>query len=360
MKTERQKRQVPAPPRPKRHATAVLYARVSSKDQEREGFSIPAQLRLLRDHAREQRLELIEEFIDVETAKQSGRAGFGRMIARLADDRSCRIILVEKTDRLYRNIRDWMTIADLDVEVHFVKEGTILSEESRSSEKFMHGIRVLMAKNYIDNLSEEVRKGMREKAAQGHWPTVAPVGYQNNLETKRIEVDPSRGPLVAKLFEWYAAGDASLKELTARAFSAGLTHPRSGRKMTKSEIHRILHNPLYHGEFLWTGNRHRGVHEPLISREFRCCPGRLRRVQSTEVHEVSTRFRWIGYVWTLWMCDYGRAKERSVRLLPLHWVSRDLWEHLYPRRRALAAICGCRASGSDSSRHRRLDRQRAT
>jgi len=267
MKTERQKRQVPATPRPKRQATAVLYARVSSKDQEREGFSIPAQLRLLRDYAREHALELIEEFIDVETAKQSGRTGFGRMIARLANDRSCRTILVEKTDRLYRNIRDWVTIADLDVEVHFVKEGAILSEESRSSEKCMHGIRVLMAKNYIDNLSEEVRKGMREKAEQGHWPTVAPVGYQNNLETKRIEIDPSRGPWVAKLFEWYAAGDVSLKELTARAFSAGLTHPRSGRKMTKSEIHRILHNSLYHGEFLWTGNRHRGVHQPLISRE---------------------------------------------------------------------------------------------
>ena len=94
-----------------------------------------------------------------------------------------------------------------------------------------------------------------ENAEQGHWPTVAPVGYQNNLETKRIEVDalPSA--------TWWRSsssgmplGDVLLKELTARAFSAGLTHPRSGRKMTKSEIHRILHNPLYHGEFLWTGN----------------------------------------------------------------------------------------------------------
>jgi site-specific DNA recombinase len=131
----------------------------------------------------------------------------------------------------------------------------------------MHGIRVLMAKNYIDNLSEEVRKGMREKAEQGHWPTVAKVGYRNNLETKRIELDPVRGPLVAKLFEWYARGNVSLKELTARAFSAGLTHPRSGRKMTKSEIHRMLRNPIYYGDFLWKGKLYRGLHEPLISRE---------------------------------------------------------------------------------------------
>ena len=42
----------------------------------------------------------------------------------------------------------------------------VLSEDSRSSGKFMHGIKVLMAKNYIDNLGEEVRKGMIEKARQ--------------------------------------------------------------------------------------------------------------------------------------------------------------------------------------------------
>ena len=56
---------------------------------------------------------------------------------------------------------------ELNVEVHLPKEGVVLSRESRSSEKFMHGIKVLMAKNYIDNLSEEARKGMREKAEQG-------------------------------------------------------------------------------------------------------------------------------------------------------------------------------------------------
>ena len=56
---------------------------------------------------------------------------------------------------------------ELDLEIHLVKEGAVLSRGSRSSEKFMHGIKVLMAKNYIDNLSEEVKKGLREKAEQG-------------------------------------------------------------------------------------------------------------------------------------------------------------------------------------------------
>jgi hypothetical protein len=59
---------------------AMLYARVSSKDEEREGFSIPAPLKLLRQYAGEQHLTIVREFVDVETAEQSGRGGFGEMI----------------------------------------------------------------------------------------------------------------------------------------------------------------------------------------------------------------------------------------------------------------------------------------
>ena len=110
------------------------------KDQEREGFSIPAQLKLLRQYAREQQLTIVREFVDVETAKQSGRGGFGEMIAALNADVSCRTILVEKTDRLYRNIKDWMTVDDFDVTIHFVKENAVVSRTSRSSDKFLHGI----------------------------------------------------------------------------------------------------------------------------------------------------------------------------------------------------------------------------
>ena len=137
-------------------ARAVVYARVSSKDQAREGFSIPAQLKLLRQYAREHRLSIVQEFVDVETAKHTGRSRFGEMLAFLTANPSCRILLVEKTDRLYRNIRDWITVDDLDIAVHFAKENAVVSQASRSSDKFLHGIKVLMAKNYVDNLSEEV------------------------------------------------------------------------------------------------------------------------------------------------------------------------------------------------------------
>ncbi len=95
----------PGHPRtPAQHPQAVIYARVSSKEQEKEGYSIPAQLKLLRDHASIHGLKVVREFTDVETAKKAGRKAFGEMVEFLKKKTTCLIILVEKTDRLYRNI----------------------------------------------------------------------------------------------------------------------------------------------------------------------------------------------------------------------------------------------------------------
>lgn len=246
--------------------TAVAYVRVSSKEQE-QGFSISAQRQLLNEYAGREGIRVVQEFEDIETAKRAGRRAFGDMVAFLrSSPSSCRTLLVEKTDRLYRNIKDWVTIDELGIEVHFVKENVVLSEDSRSSEKFMHGIKVLMAKNYIDNLGEEVRKGMIEKARQGHWPTVAPVGYQNNPVSHRIEPDPSRAPIIARLFEWYASGEYSLKALTKMAATSGLTNRTGGSPLVKAKIHQLLKNPIYYGEFYWLGQLHQGLHTPIISR----------------------------------------------------------------------------------------------
>ena len=243
---------------------AVLYARVSSKDQEREGFSIPAQLDLLRSYAAGRRLQIAQEFVDVETAKQAGRAAFGEMVAFAKKHRGRLVILVEKTDRLYRNLRDWVTMDELDVEIHLVKENVVLSPESRSHEKFMHGIKVLMAKNYVDNLSEETRKGMIEKAKQGIWPSFAPLGYRNVLgaDGKRtIEPDPVAAPVITRLFDRFAKGDVSIKAVARDGIVL------RGRRLYTSLIHKILRKRIYMGDFDFDGTTYKGTHAPIVRRE---------------------------------------------------------------------------------------------
>ena len=254
--------------RPRRQA--VLYARVSSKDQERGGFSIQAQQQLLRAYARQRGFEIAEAFIDVETAGKAGRANFGAMLRYVRRHPRCRAILVEKTDRLYRNIKDWVALEELGLDVHLVKEGVVLSDESMSAEKFVHGIKVLVAKNYIDNLSEETKKGLLEKARQGLWPSRAPLGYKNIVRRDGkhvIEPDAERAPIIAKVFEWYATGEFPLTALTTKARQAGLTYRKSKRPLGRSRIHKLLHDPIYMGDFIWDGQRYEGSHEPIVSRE---------------------------------------------------------------------------------------------
>jgi DNA invertase Pin-like site-specific DNA recombinase len=156
---------------------------------------------------------IAQEFVDVETARKSGREGFGKMLAYLKKHRrTCCTILVEKTDRLYRNLTDWATIDELGIVIHFVKENVIISPDSRSADQFLHGIKVLMARNYSQNLGEENHKGHDRKSA-GIYPSFAPIGYQNvdGPGGKRVITPDQDAPTVRLLFDLFATGGYSLK-----------------------------------------------------------------------------------------------------------------------------------------------------
>jgi site-specific DNA recombinase len=269
---------------------AAIYTRVSSKEQEKEGFSIPAQLKLLTAYANEKGFTVVQQYVDVETAKRAGRTGFTAMVDFFRDESKakiqancCRVLLVEKTDRLYRNLKDWVTLDELNLEIHFVKENMVFSHDSRSSEKFIHGIKVLMAKNYIDNLSEETKKGMLEKAEQGIYPSFAPLGYINVQcgDRRFIQSHPELAPVIRQLFEWYAKGNRSLLDVARKANSEGLSYRKTGNKVGKSTVHKILTNPIYYGEFDWAGKRYKGSHEPIIGRELF---GRVQEILTQKGH----------------------------------------------------------------------------
>jgi site-specific DNA recombinase len=238
---------------------AVIYARVSSKDQEREGFSIPAQLKLLREYALKHGYKIVHEFIDIETAKNAGRKHFGEMVRYFEKHPNCRVVLVEKTDRMYRNFRDYVTLEDLDAEIHLVKEGHIIGKEAKPQDKMVHGMQVVIARNYIENLREEVKKGLREKAAQGFYPGRAPFGYLNNPLTKNIDPHPEKGPVIQRMFNLYASGEYSLAELRK------VIKIETGRHWPKSHLERTLKNPIYCGLFVWNDKTHQGRHLPLVS-----------------------------------------------------------------------------------------------
>jgi site-specific DNA recombinase len=238
--------------------SAVIYARVSSKDQEKEGFSIPAQLKLLREYALKNGIKILREFIDIETAKSAGRKQFGEMVQFFKKHPESRAVVCEKTDRLYRNFRDYVTVEDLGIELHLPKEGHVLGKDAKSQDKLVHGIQVVIARNYIENLREEVKKGMREKASQGIYPSRPPLGYTNNKLYHTIEVDEPNAAIAKRIFDIYATGEHSLAELRK------IVRSETGRTFQKGYLHKLLKNPFYSGFFEWMGERYKGSHTLII------------------------------------------------------------------------------------------------
>src|ERR1700704_3412232 len=242
---------------------AFSYARVSSREQEREGYSIPAQRKLLAEYARTRGFSIKREFVDIESAKNPGRKEFTNMLRLLETDSACGIVLVEKTDRLYRNRTDALAFETLiekrGIEIHLVKEGRVIGKESRSQDKFMHDIHVAVAKHYVENLKEEVKKGMREKAEEGIYPGRAPIGYRNNSLTRSIDVDPERALMVNRIFELYASGAHSLVTLRKAVLN------ELGTKLSRAYFETLLKNRFYLGYFTWQGTEYKGQHAPLIS-----------------------------------------------------------------------------------------------
>ena len=213
------------------------------------------------------------------------------------NQQQCRTILVEKTDRLYRNIRDYVAVDESGVTIHFVKEGCIISPDSRSSEQFIHGIKVLMARNYSENLGEETLKGMLQKARSGLYPSCAPAGYRNveGSDNKRTIVPDSDAPIITQLFQVFAKGKYSLKALAAKARAEGWMI--RGRYLQKSTLHQILRRRIYSSDFDWDGVAYKGNHQALVSLEtWQAVQALLDNRVKTKQHRIKRDFAFTGLV----------------------------------------------------------------
>ena len=248
----------------------VLYVRVSSKEQEEEGYSVDSQVEHGLEYARRQGIEIARTWTIAESAKASDREGFAELVAFVRSHPDVRAMIFEKADRMTRNYADLVRIYELiekhDKEAHFFKENFFIGKDSRSSEKLRLDIQVVLARNYVNNLSEEVTKGMLQKVKQGGFPAIAPTGYVNDIASREIHVDPSKAPIIKKVFELYATGRHSMSDLVGVAKKAGLEHPLVRKPIGLGGIHRILTNPFYYGLVRWKTETVIGKHEPLISK----------------------------------------------------------------------------------------------
>ena len=149
-------------------------------------------------------------------------------------------ILAWHPDRLARNSVDGGKI------IYLVDTGVILEMkfptfwfDPTPQGKFMLSIAFSQSKYYVDNLSENIKRGHRNKVKDGIWPQMAPLGYVN--KNRKIVPDENIAPLIKKTFEAYSSGSFTLRQLRDKFNALGLKR-KSGKELAVSNYQKLLKN----------------------------------------------------------------------------------------------------------------------
>ena len=149
-------------------------------------------------------------------------------------------LITDTVDRLQRSFRETPLLDELrkegKLELHFLREGLIVNQQSNSSQLLQWDIGVLFASSYVRQLSDNVKRSKEQSAKNGEWSAKAPFGYKNvSLPTgkKTIEVDPVNAPYVVKMFEMYATGIKSFQTIAQEMNKLGIKNAEGNQILSK-------------------------------------------------------------------------------------------------------------------------------
>lgn len=247
----------------------AIYARKSTESEDRQVQSLGDQISALRQLAQREGLLVSKVLQESRSAKAPGqRPEFERLRKEIEAGRITGV-LTWSMSRLSRNPVDGGVIAYLlqTGRLDFIRtmERTYRPEDNALLLSIENG----MATAYLQDLSRNVKRGMRGKVERGWHPCKAPAGYLNDPETREIRTDPERFPLVRRAFELAMQGEMSVWEIHRAACAMGLTvKRRKARKpISKAGFRKMLQSPFYKGILVYKGEEVQGRHEPVITEE---------------------------------------------------------------------------------------------
>ncbi len=198
-----------------------LYARKSSDAEDRQVLSIDSQIRELREYARKEGLQIIKEYTESRTSKKPGRKVFNKMLLDIEAGEADGIVAWHP-DRLARNSIDGGKILFL-IDTGMIRDLQFptFRFDNTAYGKFMLNIAFGQSKYYIDNLSENVKRGIREKLNRGEFPGWAPLGYLNDTRKHTIIVDNDKASLLKKILTCTPPENILFKEYAAQHMTSG-------------------------------------------------------------------------------------------------------------------------------------------
>ncbi len=234
-------------------------------------LSIESQIKELKETASRLKLDVSEILTESRSAKQPGRPVFNLLMKKVSRG-EIKGVIAWKLDRLARNPIDGSSLVwalDQGKIAGIVTPHGTFSNDSNA--KLMMQIEFGMAKKYVDDLSDNVKRGNRAKLEKGWLPGRAPLGYLNEQSNKTIIKDPERFPLVRKMWELLLQGVNPSKILDIANDQWGFRtpiHRRTGGKLLSlSSIYQIFSRPFYYGLLERKEGVFIGKHEPMISEQ---------------------------------------------------------------------------------------------
>ncbi len=250
----------------------IIYIRVSSKEQI-ENFSLDNQEKFCREFCRRTEHNVLAVFREEgESAKTAARTQLQKMI-RFCEVNKKQVdrVVIYKVDRFFRNAGEHLalraTLRKLNISLVSVTEAF----DDTPSGKLQETMLAAFAQFDNDVRSQRTYEGMRARALKGLWPNIAPWGYVNTKDksgNKIIAPHPERAPVVKMIFQAYATGKYSFKEIASMANKSG-QKSRHGLRMSKQLVVKIIKNPIYYGRIAIQklDVDVQGSHEPIVSKE---------------------------------------------------------------------------------------------
>lgn len=273
---------------------AALYARVSTDSQAEKELSIPAQIKELKEYADKHEMKVVKKYIDEGvSAKTDDRPEFQKMISEAKQDpRPFDVILYHKNDRFARNREDAIVYKsllrrDCDIELIAIKEDFGEGPVAQMIE----GILEVIAEFYSQNLAQEVKKGMREKAKQGKALGEAPRGYEIG-EDGYYKIVHEEAEIVNYIFKQYTKNEKGLMAIASDLRLNGQKYfGEKGNKYNWSAngIKVILKNETYTGTMVWNKRDNAKNYKIRDKKDWIRVPGSHEAIIKTKTYEKAQK-----------------------------------------------------------------------
>ncbi len=287
--------------------SAVIYIRVSTEEQEKEGFSVETQTNTCLGFAQREGYSVKKIYVEEGLSAGNLNRPEAQKLLKFCDSAKNNIqaIIVWRLDRLSRfNVDYHGTIRPILINRDIkLLSATEINADTIEGE-YLRNIIMCNAEYELNLIRFRTKENMKTIAASGRLPAKAPIGYLNISKDRKsvspdnkskIVVDENNAKYIKRAFELYATGMYSFNSLGDYLYQEGFRHPKTGEKYPARKFEWMLHNPFYMGRFIWCGEMYEGTHTPLISKElFYKVQAMFEGIDRTKKHDV--QFAYTGLI----------------------------------------------------------------